>query len=105
MEIFLLRQANDKVEEGFTREQLPDLLADESNVVWVDLRGETDEHLDESKEVLENVFKFHYLTIEDCIELRNQPKIESFPDYLFLILHGVKPQETSAKNFADRRRE
>jgi magnesium transporter len=99
MEIFLLRQASSKVEEGFTREQLPDLLADETNVVWVDLRGETDEHLSESKEVLENVFKFHYLTIEDCIEIRNQPKIESFPDYLFLILHGVKPQETSAKNF------
>src|SRR5262249_47928101 len=30
---------------------------------------------------------------------RNQPKIEAFPDYLYFIVHGVKPDETSATNF------
>lgn len=99
MEIFVLRHGSECVEEGFTREELPALLADETNVVWVDLSGENDEDIEQAKEVLANVFKFHYLTIEDCIETRNQPKIDAFPDYLYFIVHGVKPEETTSVNF------
>lgn len=99
MEIFLFRQGAEKVEEGFTRDDLPGLLADETNVVWVDLRGDTPEYVELAKDVLENIFKFHYLTIEDCLETRNQPKIEGFPDYLYFIVHGVKPDETTSTNF------
>jgi len=99
MEIFLLRKDSDRVEEGFTREDLPGLLADESNLVWLDLRGENDDEIEAVREVLSNVFKFHKLTIEDCIETRNQPKIEGFPDYIFFIVHGVRPEETTSTNF------
>ena len=99
MEIFLYRKDTDKVEDGFTRDELPGLLADETNLVWVDLRGESPEELDITKDVLKNVFKFHHLTIEDCLETRNQPKIEGFPDYLYFIVHGVKPDQTTSTNF------
>ncbi len=99
MQIFCFKNGADCIEEGFARDHLPELLADKTNLVWVDLRGETPEDLAEAKEVLENVFHFHYLTIEDCVELRNQPKIEVFPDYLFFIVHGVKPEETRPSNF------
>ncbi|MEQ1603877.1 MAG: magnesium/cobalt transporter CorA [Pyrinomonadaceae bacterium] len=99
MEIFLYRNGADKVEEGFTREELPALIADPTNVVWVDLQGETEEHLAEAKDVLLNVFKFHHLTVEDCVETRNQPKIESFENYLYFIVHGIKPNETNPSNF------
>ncbi|MFN0139821.1 MAG: magnesium/cobalt transporter CorA [Pyrinomonadaceae bacterium] len=99
MEIFLYRKGAETIEEGFTRDELPALLADESNVVWVDLQGESDEHLAEAKDVLMNVFKFHRLTVEDCVETRNQPKVEGFEKYLFFIVHGVKPNETNASNF------
>ncbi|MFM9903850.1 MAG: magnesium/cobalt transporter CorA [Pyrinomonadaceae bacterium] len=99
MEIFLYRKGSSKVEEGFTRDELPALLADESNLVWVDLRGECEEHVEVAKDVLGNIFKFHYLTIEDCLETRNQPKIEGFPDYIYFIVHGVKPDETTSTNF------
>lgn len=100
MEIFVYRQGSDSVDEGFSPEDLPDLLADKSNVVWVDLLGETMEQIAEATDILANIFKFHHLTIEDSIETRNQPKIEAFPDYLFFIVHGVKPDETSSSNFA-----
>ncbi len=100
MEIFVYRKGADAVEEGFDRSELPGLLADESNVVWVDLKGETGQCLEEAKDVLNNVFGFHPLTIEDCIEIRNQPKVEAFPKYLFLIVHGIKPGETGPTNFA-----
>ncbi|MEP6946634.1 MAG: magnesium/cobalt transporter CorA [Acidobacteriota bacterium] len=99
MEIFVYRKDAEKVEEGFTREQLPDLLADQTNVVWVDLQGETADLIAEAKEVLLNVFQFHPLTVEDCIETRNQPKVEGFDDYLYFIVHGIKPGQTHASNF------
>ena len=99
MEIFVYRKGAEEVAEGFTREELPALLANETNVVWVDLCGETDKDVALAKDILANVFKFHYLTIEDCLETRNQPKIEGFPDYIYFIVHGVKPEETNPTNF------
>ena len=99
MEIFVYRKGAHKVEEGFTVTDLPALLADETNVVWVDLQGETDAHVQVAKDVLLNIFKFHPLTVEDCLETRNQPKVEAFPDYFYMIVHGVRPEETSSANF------
>ena len=99
MEIFVYRNGADSVEEGFLPDELPELLEDKDNLVWVDLLGETPERIDEAKAVLLDVFKFHYLTVEDCIETRNQPKIEAFPSYIYFIVHGIKPGETGPGNF------
>lgn len=99
MEIFVYRKGSTKVEEGFTREDLPELLKDETNVVWVDLQGETEEQLEVAKDVLLNVFGFHHLTVEDCIETRNQPKVEAYEKYLYFIVHGIKQGETNPGNF------
>lgn len=99
MEIFVYRKGVEKVEETFSRDDLPNLLADKSNLVWVDLQGETSEQIEEAKDVMLNVFKFHHLTVEDCIETRNQPKVEAYDDYLYFIVHGIKPEETNPSNF------
>jgi magnesium transporter len=99
MEIFVYRDGAAGIEEGFTAKDLPELLADETNVVWVDFLGETPEQVEEAKNVLLNVFKFHPLNVEDCMETSNQPKVEVFPNYLYLIVHGVKPEETTSANF------
>jgi magnesium transporter len=99
MEIFVYRHGSQAVEEGFTRDDLPDLLADETNVLWVDLQGETEEGVAEAKDVLLNVFNFHPLTVEDCLETRNQPKVEGFERYLYFIVHGIKPGLTHPANF------
>ncbi|MGI8469258.1 MAG: magnesium/cobalt transporter CorA [Pyrinomonadaceae bacterium] len=95
MEIFVHRKDAPHVEEGFSAEDLPELLADESNVVWVDMEAATEA----DEKILSDVFHFHPLTIEDARETRNQPKIEPFPDYLFFIFQGVKIDDTTAKNF------
>ena len=100
MEIFVYRKGSEAVEEGFTADELPELLADKTNVVWVDLMGETPEQVEQAVGILANVFRFHHLTVEDSIETRNQPKIEAYPDYIYFIVHGVKPDETSSFNFA-----
>ena len=61
--------------------------------------AENSEQIEQAKDILLNIFKFHYLTIEDCIETRNQPKVEAFPHYLYFIVHGVRAEETSSSNF------
>jgi magnesium transporter len=53
--------------------------------VWVDLNEPTPE---ESK-VLTSVFRFHELAVEDALSAVHHPKIESYGDYLYLILHGI----------------
>ncbi|MEP7037358.1 MAG: magnesium/cobalt transporter CorA [Acidobacteriota bacterium] len=98
MEIFVYRNNADSIEEGFPPEDLPKLLADEKNVVWLDIDAQTTEKIKQAEDILLNVFKFHYLTVEDCMETRNQPKVESFPNYLYFIVHGVK-NETNSANF------
>lgn len=99
MEIFVYRKGASNLEEGFAAQDLPELLADKSNLVWVDLLGETAAQIEEAKSILLNVFKFHHLTVEDCIETRNMPKVEAFPDYIYFIVHGIKPGETHPTNF------
>ncbi|MGQ0540421.1 MAG: magnesium/cobalt transporter CorA, partial [Blastocatellia bacterium] len=100
MEIFVYRKNAEKIEEGFAVEDLPELLDDEDNVVWVDFLGETPEQNEEAKHVMLDIFRFHHLTVEDCFETRNQPKIEAFPNYIYFIVHGIKPGETAPGNFA-----
>lgn len=99
MQIYLYRNGAREVEEGFTTADLPDLLADKTNLIWVDFLGKSPEQRAEAKHILLNIFKFHHLTVEDCLETRNQPKLEVFPNYLYLIVHGIKPEETSSSNF------
>jgi magnesium transporter len=39
--------------------------------------------------VLSDVFHFHELSIEDAVAEIHHPKIESYGEYLYLILHGI----------------
>src|ERR1044072_4964606 len=52
---------------------MPTLLADTNLFLWVDLEKPTPE---ETKFVLEDVFHFHPLSIEDCVMLSPSPKVE-----------------------------
>jgi magnesium transporter len=73
---------------------MPTLLSDTNLFLWVDLEAPTAE---ESKYVLEDVFHFHPLSIEDCVTASSSPKVEEytpkeedrFAPYLFLVIHAV----------------
>lgn len=95
MEIFLYRNGGHRVEKEITIDEVPELLKDESNLIWVDMVDPGDKE----EKVLADIFNFHPLTIEDAYETRNQPKVEVFPDYLFFIVHGIKPGETVSRSF------
>ncbi|CAN5816434.1 magnesium/cobalt transporter CorA [soil metagenome] len=97
MEIFVYHKGADYIDEGFPVERLPELLADKESLVWVDIEKPDEK----DNKILSDVFHFHPLTIEDAIETRNQPKVESYDGYLFFIVHGVTI-ETHSKNFVTR---
>jgi magnesium transporter len=64
----------------------PQWLDSTSNVVlWVDL---ADPSPDEAR-VLTDVFHFHPLSVEDALSEIHWPKVEQYPGYLYLILHGI----------------
>jgi magnesium transporter len=53
--------------------------------VWVDLDTPTAEE----GQLLKDVFRFHDLAVEDALGETHHPKIESYGEYLYLILHGI----------------
>ena len=73
---------------------MPTLLADSNLFLWVDLEKPTTE---EWKEVLEMIFHFHPLSIEDCVQPSPSPKVEEyspkegdkFTPYLFMVIHAM----------------
>ncbi len=69
--------------------------ADKGLVLWVNLQNPTD---DEIKTVLEGVFQFHPLAVEDCVSPSSLPKIEDYEDYLFIVTHAVDFTRTEKFN-------
>ncbi len=73
---------------------MPTLLTDTNLFLWVDLENPTPEEI---KSVLEDVFHFHPLSIEDCVAVSPSPKVEeytpkeddAFAPYLFMVIHAV----------------
>ena len=73
---------------------MPTLLADTNLFLWVDLEKPTPE---ENKFVLETLFHFHPLSVEDCVQASPSPKVEEytpkeddkFAPYLFMVIHAV----------------
>lgn len=78
---------------------MPTLLADTNLFLWLDLEKPTAE---ESKLVLEDIFHFHPLSIEDCVAVSPSPKVEEyvpkdedrFATYLFMVIHAVDYSRT-----------
>lgn len=68
---------------------------DKGLFIWVDLDQPTNE---ETKQVLEEVFAFHPLAIEDCISVSHRPKLEEYDDYIFLTMHAVDFSRTEKFN-------
>lgn len=69
--------------------------ADKGLVLWVDLQNPTPEEI---KLVLESVFQFHPLAIEDCVTPSSLPKIEDYDEYLFVVMHAVDFTRTEKFN-------
>ncbi len=64
---------------------LKDLHRDPLVSLWLDL----DHPTDEEAKVLTEVFAFHPLAVEDALQDYGHPKIDTFNDHVFIIVHGI----------------
>lgn len=74
----------------FTRcpnpDQISEMCALAPNIVWVDVTDPTSEDFDK----LAQEFGFHPLSIEDCRNEHQRPKVEEFLGYYFIVLYEAE---------------
>ncbi|MEU8276423.1 CorA family divalent cation transporter [Microbispora bryophytorum] len=65
-------------------EELPTLLGRQDGLVWVDIpRCDTD-----AVGVLTEVFGYHPMAINDCVERNRVPKMHAYRDHVFVVVHA-----------------
>lgn len=70
------------------------LLATETNLVWVDIHQPGDADI----RLMNEIFHFHPLAIEDTRNHKQRPKIEEYPGYMFLIVNSVSITEKQTES-------
>ena len=65
---------------------ISELRVEEQNIVWADVSDPTSQDfLDLAEE-----FSFHPLSIEDCRQEHQRPKVEEYPGYYFIVLYEAE---------------
>ena len=65
---------------------ISELRAEEQNIVWADVSDPTSEDFVE----LAEEFGFHHLSIEDCRNEHQRPKVEEYQGYYFIVLYEAQ---------------
>src|SRR4029450_3670686 len=65
---------------------ISDLREVESNVVWADVSDPTSQDFED----LAEEFGFHHLSIEDCRNEHQRPKVEEYEGYYFIVLYEAE---------------
>lgn len=78
-------EANGLLEETKDLTALRPWLAGSKGRLWVDVNSPLAEEIEE----VGRCFNFHPLTIEDCLQGGQRPKLEEYDGYLFLVLHAL----------------
>lgn len=75
-----------RLERHFTPADVSEIRKAPGKVVWLDVLAPDDADL----ELLAAEFGFHPLALEDCRHAHQRPKIETFPDYAFLVFYQAR---------------
>src|SRR6185503_11277812 len=75
-----------KLRRDLSISELAEAIKSGKGELWVDLRVTSRQCIG----VLDNVFKFHPLAIEDALNTMSSVKVDEYPDFLFAIVRGVK---------------
>ncbi|MBI4387445.1 MAG: magnesium/cobalt transporter CorA [Candidatus Omnitrophica bacterium] len=81
---FIYRK-NKPLQINVSRQDLAKAVWDKDAFVWVDLEEPTEFE----SETLIEIFNFHPLAVEDCINDLSQPKVDDYEEYLFLVVHAI----------------
>lgn len=79
----LIRYRDGKTEERTSPEAIKEGVRLPDTIFWLDIEVPKAEEIED----LGKMFGFHPLTLEDCINLNQRPKLEDYETYLFVVLH------------------
>jgi len=82
----LYRHQSGSIVSDLSTDQLSRAVKDRHGRVWIDMQAPTE---DEYKLVLEDLFRFHPLTVEDVVNDVHIPKLDDYDSYLFLVFHTL----------------
>ena len=81
-----LDSATKKFTDDFPSTEISEYCLAEKNVVWADVSDPTgQDFIDLAEE-----FGFHPLSIEDCQQMHQRPKVEEYPGYYFIVLYEAE---------------
>jgi magnesium transporter len=75
-----------KFTENFPPADISEYCLSERNVVWADVSDPTSQDFIE----LAEEFNFHPLSIEDCRNEHQRPKVEEYPGYYFIVIYEAE---------------
>ncbi len=79
-------QLNETFDEHCLAADISELRAKEGNVIWADVSDPTSRDFEE----LAEEFGFHHLSIEDCQNAHQRPKVEEYTGYYFIVLYEAE---------------
>lgn len=74
-----------EIETNLSRARLLSALNEKEGVLWVDFENPSEFESDS----LVEIFNFHPLAVEDCINEHSEPKVDDYEEYLFLVVHAL----------------
>ena len=69
------------------------------SLLWVDITLEKGDLSTDEIALLTDTFKFHELSVEDCLFPLYNPKVEEFDNYLFVNTHGIRLKTMNLAEF------
>ena len=78
---------------NLTRAEMLAARSHQDGLLWVDLEAPTEFE----EECLIEIFNFHDLAIDDCLNDLSQPKVDDYEEYLFLVMHALALEEEALK--------
>ncbi len=72
-------------------DQLHSAINDNQLTLWIDIHAAAH---DEAKSILEDIFHFHPLAIEDAIKDMHVPKVDDYGSYLYIVYHTISAGDT-----------
>src|SRR6185503_19663970 len=75
-----------KLRRDLSISELAEAIKSGKGELWVDLRVTSRQCIG----VLDNVFAFHPLAIEDALNPRSRVKVDEYPGFLFAIIRGIR---------------
>ena len=84
---------NKKIEKNIPLNDIRKRISRKDCFVWVDLENPTDKEYD----FIQKTFKFHPLSIEDCKQPIDFPKIDIFDDHMFVVFHSIELEKEELK--------